>query len=151
MSKERIHEIVELTRAGWRPYNGTPDSAVYVRLGCQHWLKGGQRKPFWFCRGDVYCCIGCADHCTLKRPSGFPEQLQIRYPAYNSETPYMLTPAEMMERNQLLNVKQAAYCLNVSVRTIYDYIAEGKLIRLKENPVRVRSKEVRELCADFDE
>ena len=57
----------------------------------------------------------------------------------------------MVERHDLLNVRQAAYCLNVSKRTIYDYIAEGKLVRLKENPVRVRSKEVKELRGDFDE
>ena len=57
----------------------------------------------------------------------------------------------MLARHELLNVRQAAYCLNVSERTIYDYIAEGRLVRLKENPVRVRAREVRELCRNFDE
>ena len=57
----------------------------------------------------------------------------------------------MVVRHDILTVKQAAYCLNVAERTIYDYIAEGKLIRLKENPVRVRSAEVRVLRENFDE
>lgn len=150
MSRTRIQEIVTLTRGGWRPYDAEPDRSVYERLGCPHFLRG-RRKPFWFVRDDVFCCIGCADHCTLKRPAGFPLPLPIRYPGVPPVRPYTLTPQEMVERHDLLNVRQAAYCLNVSERTIYDYIAEGKLVRLKENPVRVRSKEVKELRGDFDE
>ena len=88
---------------------------------------------------------------SLKRPAGFPLPLPIRYPGVPPVRPYTLTPQEMVDRHDLLNVRQAAYCLNVSERTIYDYIAEGKLVRLKENPVRVRSKEVKELRGDFDE
>ena len=57
----------------------------------------------------------------------------------------------MMAKFDLLNVRQTAYCLNISERRVYDYIAEGRLIRLKENPVRVRVREVRELSSDFDE
>lgn len=57
----------------------------------------------------------------------------------------------MLERHDLLNAKQAAYCLNVSERTIYNLIAEGKLVRLRGNPVRVRSAEVKALREDFDE
>lgn len=150
MSKARIREIVTLVKEGWRPYNAEPERKVYEKLGCTYVLSG-KRKPFWFVRGDVFCCIGCADHCTLKRPAGFPLPLPIRYSSIPSEQPYSLTPQEMVNRHDILNVKQAAYCLNVSERTIYDYIAEGKLIRLKDSPVRVRSKEVKELRGDFDE
>ena len=50
-----------LTREGWRPYDAEPDRSVYERLGCPHFLRG-RRKPFWFVRDDVFCCIGCADH-----------------------------------------------------------------------------------------
>ena len=57
----------------------------------------------------------------------------------------------MLARHDRLNVKQAAYCLNVSERTVYDYIAEGRLIRLKGNPIRIRAKEVREMRENFDE
>ena len=58
MSKARIREIVTLTREGWRPYDAEPDHSVYERLGCTHVLRGNRRKPFWFVRGDVFCCIG---------------------------------------------------------------------------------------------
>lgn len=151
MSRTRIQEIVTLTREGWRPYDAEPDRSVYEKLGCSHVLRGNTRKPFWFVRDDVFCCIGCADHCTLKRPAGFPLPLPIRYPRAPYEQPYSLTPQEMVNRHDILNVRQAAYCLNVSERTIYNYIAEGKLIRLKESPVRVRSKEIKELRGNFDE
>ena len=136
MSRTRIQEIVTLTREGWRPYDAEPDRSVYEKL---------------FVRDDVFCCIGCADHCTLKRPAGFPLPLPIRYSGVPPVRPYTLTPQEMLARRNLLNVKQAAYCLNVSERTVYNYIAEGRLVRLRDNPVRIRVDEVRELCKDFDE
>lgn len=149
--KTRILEIVTLTRAGWRPYDAEPDLSVYERLGCKHVLSGNRRKPFWFVRDDVFCCIGCADHCTLKRPAGFPIPLPIRYSVVPTDQPYTLTPLEMLEKHDLLNVRQAAYCLNVSERQIYNYVAEGKLVKLKDNPVRVRSAEVKAMRQDFDE
>lgn len=67
--RTRIQEIVTLTKEGWRPYDAEPDRSVYEKLGCNHALRGQKRKPFWFVRDDVFCCIGCADHCTLKRPA----------------------------------------------------------------------------------
>ena len=149
--RSRILEIVTLTREGWRPYDAQPERGVYEKLGCPHVLKGRTRTPFWFVREDVFCCIGCADHCTLKRPSGFPLPLPIRYTRIPGERPFTLTPQEMLARHDLLNVRQAAYCLNVSERKIYDYIAEGKLVKLRDNPVRVRAAEVQELRMDFDE
>lgn len=151
MSRARIQEIVTLTREGWRPYDAEPEQRVYERLGCSYALRGQKRKPFWFVRDDVYCCIGCADHCTLKRPAGFPAPLPIRYSVVPPDQPYTLTPVEMLARYDILTVRQAAYVLNVSERRVYDYIAEGKLIKLKDTPVRVRADEVRALRKDFDE
>lgn len=151
MSRTRIMDIVTLTRNGWRPYNAQPDPKVYETLGCESVLKGRKDRPFWFVRDDVFCCVGCAAHCTLKRPKGFPLPLPIRYPQPPQEPGYYLTPLEMLERHDLLNAKQAAYCLNVSERTIYNLIAEGKLVRLRENPVRVRASEVKALRENFDE
>ena len=149
--RTRILEIVKLTKEGWRPYDAEPDRSVYEKLGCTHVLRGNRRKPFWFVRDDVFCCIGCADHCTLKRPAGFPLPLPIRYSVVPQDPPYTLTPLELLARHDILNVRQAAYCLNVSERQIYDYIAEGKLVKLRDNPVRVRAAEVMELRRDFDE
>ncbi len=57
-----------------------------------------------------------------------------------------------MEHHELLNAKQAAYCLNVSERTIYNYIAEGRALPgSKETPVRVRAADVKRLMENFDE
>lgn len=50
-----------------------------------------------------------------------------------------------------LTVRQTAYVLNISERQVYDYIAEGKLVKLKDTPVRVRADEVKALRKDFDE
>lgn len=149
--RTRILEIVTLTKEGWRPYNAEPDRSVYEKLGCNHALRGSRRKPFWFVKDDVFCCIGCADHCVLKRPAGFPLPLPIRYAVVPPDQPFTLTPLEMLARHDILNVRQAAYCLNVSERQIYDYIAEGRLVKLKDNPVRVRAAEVNALRKDFDE
>ena len=149
--RPRRLEIVTLTKEGWRPYNAEPDRSVYEKLGCNHALRGSRRKPFWFVKDDVFCCIGCADHCVLKRPAGFPLPLPIRYAVVPPDQPFTLTPLEMLARHDILNVRQAAYCLNVSERQIYDYIAEGRLVKLKDNPVRVRAAEVNALRKDFDE
>ena len=152
MSRTLIQDVVTLTKAGWRPYNASPEKSVYAKLGCDFVVRGrNPRKPVWFVRDDVFCCIGCGSRCSLTRPEGFPAPLPIRYSSVPHDLPYTLTPQEMVQKLDILNVRQAAYCLNVSERTIYDMIAEGKLIRLKDNPVRVRVKEIRELRGDFDE
>ena len=151
MSRTRIQEIVALVKAGWRPYDAEPERSVYERLGCTHVLRGQKRKPFWFVRDDIFCCIGCSDHCTLKRPAGFPLPLPIRYSVVPPDQPFTLTPLEMLARHDILTVRQTAYVLNISERQVYDYIAEGKLVKHKANPVRVRAAEVKELRQNFDE
>lgn len=151
MSRTKILDIVNLTKEGWRPYEDTPDSKIYETLGCELVLQKKRGKPFWFTRGDLFCCIGCAMHCLLKNPPGFPVRLPLLLPEGVKPPQYAITPLEMLARHDLLNAKQAAYCLNVSERTIYNYIAEGKLVRLRENPVRVRSSEVKALRENFDE
>ena len=152
MARTLIQDVVTLIKEGWRPYNAEPDHSVYQRLGCAFVLRGrNRRKPYWFVREDVFCCVGCGARCSLKRPEGFPPPLPIRYSNVPYDQPFTLSPQEIMSRFDLLNVRQAAYCLNISERKIYDYIAEGRLVRLKENPVRVRTQEVKELCSNFDE
>ena len=55
----------------------------------------------------------------------------------------------MVERKPLLTVEEAAYCLNVSKRTVYGYIDLGKLNVLKEGPKRVSSRDVRRMMENF--
>lgn len=149
MSRTLIQDVVSLTKAGWRPYNAQPDRSVYEKLGCDAVLRG--KKPLWFVREDVFCCIGCAARCCLTRPAGFPLPLPLQIRYAQPEHPYTLTPAEMVERKGLLTVKEASYCLNVSERQVYDWLAEGRLVQLKMRPIRVRATEVKAMMSDFDE
>ncbi|MDD2966751.1 MAG: helix-turn-helix domain-containing protein [Desulfovibrionaceae bacterium] len=57
----------------------------------------------------------------------------------------------MVERKNLLTVREASYCLNVSERLIYDWLAEGRLIALKERPIRIRAAEIKAMMHNFDE
>lgn len=149
MSRTLIQDVVKLTKAGWRPYNAQPDRSVYEKLGCSLVLRG--KKPFWFVREDVFCCLGCATHCCLTRPAGFPLPLPLPVRYVMPDRPYALTPAEMVERKNLLTVREASYCLNVSERQVYDWLAEGRLVALKERPIRVRSTEIKAMMLNFDE
>ncbi|MCH5277497.1 MAG: helix-turn-helix domain-containing protein [Desulfovibrionaceae bacterium] len=148
MNKTLVRDVIALTSNGWRPYPDKPDNAVYTRIGCPHWQKAN--GPFWFVRDRMYLCVGCASRCLLENPAGFMPMLPMRY-AKEPPRLYNITPKEMLERHNLLTVRQAAYCLNVAERTIYDYIAEGKLVRLREKPTRVRASDVKAMCEDFDE
>lgn len=145
MSKTLIRDIVTLTREGWRPYGAEPQGEVYTRLGC---TKHKQSKPYWFVRGDIYLCVGCAQRCSLSRPDGFPLPLPIKYP--QPETPYALTPIEMVRRRHLLTVKEAGYCLNVSDRTVYAWIENGILTAVKLTPKRVLASDVDRLMNSLD-
>lgn len=148
MSKTLIQDVVTLTREGWRPYPGQPDNAVYLGVGCPHWQKSAKR-PYWFVRDKFYLCVGCASRCCLENPAGFQPMLPIQ----EVEAPkryYNISPAEMLARHDLLTVRQAAYCLNVSERAVYDYISEGKLVSLKEKPLRVLASEVKKMRETYD-
>ncbi|HEU6436007.1 MAG TPA: helix-turn-helix domain-containing protein [Nitratidesulfovibrio sp.] len=151
-----IDDVVKLVRHGWRPYQGTVEAAVYERLRCPRAplpAPGATRRtsgPYWFHRADVFLCIGCGRRCSLNRPDGFAPPLPIRYP-YSRELPFTLTPQEMVTRLRLLNVNQAAYCLNASASQIYHWIAEGRLRRLKDSPVRVPAEDVQAMMEDWEE
>lgn len=151
--KTIIDDIVKLVANGWRPYRGHVESRVYAEVSCPHaplsdddkaaGAKRGKAVPSWFCRADIFLCLGCGRRCTLSRPKGFQAPLPIKYPN-NQEMPYALTPQEMVTKLRLLTVNQAAYCLNASQGQVYNWIAEGRLRRLEERPVRIPAEDVRE-------
>lgn len=143
MSKTLIDDIVKLIRDGWRPYRAAAQGHVYNTLACQR-----QKKAYWFVRGDVFLCVGCARNCSLSRPEGFALPLPLNYP--QPPEPYTLTPLEMVQRKCLLNVYEAAYCLNCSDRVVYRWIEQGKLRRLKDLPVRVLAKDVFRMMHNVD-
>ena len=64
---------------------------------------------------------------------------------------FALTPQEMLRKKTFLRVNEAAYCLNVSPRTIYFWIEMGILKRLRLKPIRISSEDVLTLMNDFDE
>ena len=149
MTKGKIRSIIELTNQGWRAYDAAPQSAIYARLNCQYAPEKDENgtknrhssEPFWFVRADSFLCVGCNRNCTLFRPEGFIQPLPINYEQKPGE-PFKLTPAEMVQRKSLLRVDEAAYCLNISERAVYDWIAEGKLRRTEDAPVRIPSEDV---------
>lgn len=145
------HTVFSLIEYGWRPYHAQPDTSVYENLSCPHFNAepGAVLRPYWFTRGDIFACVGCERTCSLSRPKGFPAPKPIFYPA--KEEPFTLTPQEMVARRHTLNVKETAYCLNVSERKVYTMIYEGELVALKTQPVRIRTTDVETLMNDFDE
>lgn len=148
MSKSLIRNVVNLVHAGWRPYDAEPSQDVYERLKCPH-ATASKKRPYWFTKGDIFCCIACERACSLSRPKGFPPPLPIHYP--QSGDPFAYTPQELVARRHTLNVKETAYCLNVSERKVYTMIYEGELVALKGQPVRIRATDVKEKMEDFDE
>lgn len=141
MTAAQIKTIINLIRTGWRPYNAEVTSAAYESIQCPHAQSKGKTKPFWFVRGDIYLCLGCPKNCTLNRPAGFLLPLPIRY-SECPEEPYQLSPAEMIVRKSLLRVDEVAYCLNISERTVYDWISDGRLRKTAEAPVRIPVEDV---------
>jgi hypothetical protein len=150
MTTAFIKNLISLVYAGWRPYNYKPRPSVYEKLECPH--AGAKRgtKPFWFVRGDIFVCVACTKGCSLSRPDEFYLPLPIRY-SEAPQNPYTLTPAELVKCKKLLRVDEVAYCLNVSERLVYAWIAEGKLRKLTELPVRVPAEDVTSLMEQFEE
>lgn len=150
MTKTKIKEIIELTNHGWRAYNEDPQSAIYARLNCPYAPardESGHKKrknhaPFWFVRGEHFLCVGCSRRCSLFRPEGFIRPLPINYEERPDGEPYTLTPQEMIQRKSLLRIDEAAYCLNISDRTVRDWIDMGKLRRTEDYPIRVPVEDV---------
>lgn len=148
-----IEDIVRLTREGWRPYQGEVRHAVYESLSCSHGLltkRETRTRPYWFSRADIFLCVGCSRKCSLNRPAGFQPALEINY-AYDPEKPFPLTPEELVVRKSSLRVDEAAYCLNCSEAKIYKDIYEGKLVTLRDKPIRIRSRDIAEKMNDWDE
>ncbi|MDR2502945.1 MAG: helix-turn-helix domain-containing protein [Deltaproteobacteria bacterium] len=153
MNRAFVKNFLLLYHAGWRPYNANnPPKAVYEKLGCPHAGAGG-KEPFWFVRGETFLCVTCNRSCALTRPEGFILPLPLAFPPpAKREKEFALTPGEMIVRKKLLRVDETAYCLNISERAVYDWIAEGKLRRaVGGGPVRVLADDVAYYMQNFEE
>jgi excisionase family DNA binding protein len=150
MPKNLIKTVARMIQEGWRPYDAQPAQEVYEQLQCPY--AGGKppKRPYWFSRGDVFCCIACSRACCLNRPKGFPPALPINYPAELEG--YSRPPQELVKIRHTLTAKEAAYCLNLSERKIYQMVVEGELVALRDRGViRIRASDVEALMYDFDE
>ncbi len=144
-----IDRIIRLVERGWKGYEGYVDKSVYEELDCPapifgKWLfEGGKAQEM--------TCVGCNRECHRDSAEGFfpqPSAIAVR----NFKNAYFsLSPQEMVKRLPLLKVDQAAYCLNMSERHVYELIAKGELAALREKPVRIKSADVAFLMNDFDE
>lgn len=146
--KSQIDAITRYVEMGYRAFTGQVSASVYEKLACPapifaKWLIFQERTQ------KKAVCVGCDKECKPDNIEAFLLNTQLKAIDYNR--PYAISPSDMVKRHTLLNAKQAAYCLNVSERTIYNYIAEGKLTRTRDNPVRVRASEVEQYMNDFDE
>ena len=146
----QIDSILYLTERGWYPFTGKVAPEVYKALACPaplfaKWLYEGKE-------GLEVACVGCDRLCRTSELEGFsPSPRRLKTVYRGSYGYYTLWPAEMVKRLSLLSVSQAAYCLHISERTVYDYIATGKLLALKDRPIRVKSADVAALMNTFDE
>lgn len=152
MNRKFVNDMMLLLSSGWRPYSLKPDVTVYERVGCP-FINIKRKDPVWFVREDVFLCVSCNKSCTLTRPEGFivPLPMAVQNMDKKDPLPFKLTPGEMVSHKALLRVDEAAYCLNISARQVYSWIAEGKLRRVKDAPVRVSAEDVALLMSDFEE
>ena len=148
-SGNQIDRIIKLTERGWKGYEGQVDANVYERVECpapifSKWLFQG--KP-----PSKMTCVGCDKYCLVQGDNGFTPPPSAIVGRERWLGRFTLTPREMVQKLSLLNVSQAAYCLNMSERRVYALIAEGRLWRIREAPVRVRAGDVARMMEDFDE
>ena len=139
---ECIDDALTLQRRGFVRYTGEVDQMVYARLACKL-----EKKAVWFVKGTTHQCLGCSRRCLLTDPAGFRALLvplrMARHQAVFAELP-QISAKDLMFKKVALLVREAAYCLNVSEREVYNLIDEGVLERAsKRNPVRVTSESVR--------
>lgn len=144
----QIERIMFLTERGWYPYEGSVDISVYEQLKCPaplfaKWLYEGKDAL-------EAACVGCERYCTVDCSTGFKSISKRPQQPYRGHY-FSLSPMEMVKRFHVLTVQQAAYCLNVSIRTIYTYVDMAKVTVLKTRPLRIKAKDVYKMMNDFDE
>ncbi len=147
MTKRAITDLLELLGRGYAPFLGEVEGCVYARLMCPR-----PEKAAWFTRGQKHVCLGCARRCSQAHGEGF----QLTLPGVRRgfrvafATMPAVSAADLVQKKILLRVDEAAYVLGVSDSLVYQMIAEGKLVRHQNEPVRVTSESVRVELARVD-
>jgi hypothetical protein len=138
-NKRAIEDLLTLLARGYAPYRGEVEGCVYARLRCPR-----PEKAAWFTRGEQHVCLGCGKRCSQSHGEGF--QLILPGVRRGFQVAFATLPSisarELAEKKALLNVAETAFALGVSRSQVYQMIAEGKLTRHVDEPVRVTSESV---------
>jgi len=63
---------------------------------------------------------------------------------------FILTPDELLSRRKLLQIREAAYILNISTRLVRNMISSGQLPHVPGTPIRIPTEAIRRLVEDCD-
>lgn len=139
MSRRAIEDLLTLLERGYAPYRGEVEGCVYMRLRCPR-----PEKAAWFTRGEQHVCLGCARRCSQTHGEGF--QLALPGVRRGFQVAFAMLPGvsarDLVKMKALLRVDEASFALGVSRSQVYQMIAEGKLQRHVDEPVRVTSESV---------
>lgn len=142
-----LKEYEELLARGFRPYRGSVAPEVYERLRCDT----SYRKPYWMSKWPLLYCLGCAKRCVPETPDGFQVVLPMTVPeSARTPAPFSLTPRQLAESKELLRADEAAYCLNISRRHVYELAETGVLDKHNRSPWRVTAYSVLREMANVD-
>jgi hypothetical protein len=136
----QVKDLLELLAKGYAPYSGEVSGQVYDELRC---LRPGGAS--WFAKGTRFLCLGCRRRCI--RVGGYGFQLVLpgtgkRFTVAMAALPG-IPASELVRLKEWLRVDEAAYCLGVSERRVYELIQEGVLDRHPDAPVRASAASVR--------
>lgn len=138
-----VDAVLRVLAQDYVPFRGTVEQWVYEELGCR--VPG---KARWFSHPErPWICLGCQMACLASSQAGF----QLMLPAHRTQrarVAFQDIPAVSVEQiltlKSVLPVAEAAYCLSVSERHIYDMIDDGRLEQAGDDrPVRVTTASVR--------
>lgn len=146
MSKTQL--LLQLLDKGYRLYTGQVPDYVYVKKRCPHpesaeWVARPMSKEY---SQSSYVCFGCDRQCVELDPTGWQILLpvQARQPSLTAfVAAWPASAEELIENRLVLRVDEAAWVLNVSTKTIYRMLQEGKLRVVEGNPVRVTTESLR--------
>lgn len=132
-------DLLRALRDGWRPFRGHVDGSVYGRLDCRR-----SSRARWLTRDDAYLCLGCDRRCAVADGDGMQRALPVDTPLPDlgpEDLPY-LTAAQMLHAFEVFKVAQLEYILNLSRAEVYRCIADGRLEKVSDRPVRVSKASV---------
>ncbi|KAF1073311.1 helix-turn-helix domain-containing protein [Halodesulfovibrio sp. MK-HDV] len=143
MNSKLCRIMAQMMIEGFRPFRGEIAEDVYSKLGCKD-----ASSAYWLHRWPILHCLGCNKRCTPKNTEGF--QVPMQFPASQTQSKFSMLPEEMLQAKKFLRVDEAAYCLNISERTVRKLVDEGVLVRHMRLPIRITVESVREEMGRVD-